>query len=268
MSFDPLIAAAAVVLAVAVWVVLGGRASRRRMDRLVESVHADRGAGASAARARSDDDEAGGGPPARAAILSSRTGRRGAAVIAGAALAVAVGGAAGLLIGVVVGAVVERVLARAEPALVRQRRDRLVADLPAAADLLSACLRAGRSIETSVDVVADAIRGPLGTELTAVARALRLGADTATAWSAFRREPVLAPFGRAITRAAESGAPLARTLDRIAADARRARHGNARERARAVGVKAAAPLGLCFLPAFLLIGIVPVVVSAFLGLLA
>ncbi|MCW2792983.1 MAG: type secretion system protein, partial [Nocardioides sp.] len=35
--------------------------------------------------------------------------------------------------------------------------------------------------------------------------------------------------------------------------------GDVEDRARAVGVKAALPLGLCLLPAFVLIGIVPLV---------
>ena len=36
-------------------------------------------------------------------------------------------------------------------------------------------------------------------------------------------------------------------------------HADAEDAARRVGVRAAVPLGLCLLPAFLLIGIVPVV---------
>ncbi|MPZ96075.1 MAG: type II secretion system protein, partial [Propionibacteriales bacterium] len=35
---------------------------------------------------------------------------------------------------------------------------------------------------------------------------------------------------------------------------------------RSVGVRAAAPLGLCFLPAFVLIGIVPAIAGAFAAL--
>jgi pilus assembly protein TadC len=38
------------------------------------------------------------------------------------------------------------------------------------------------------------------------------------------------------------------------------------DRARAVGVRAAVPLGLCLLPAFLLLGIVPLVAAAVEGL--
>ena len=47
---------------------------------------------------------------------------------------------------------------------------------------------------------------------------------------------------------------------------REQRRASARERARSVGVKTAAPLGLCFLPAFVLIGIVPTIISAFQGI--
>jgi tight adherence protein B len=38
-------------------------------------------------------------------------------------------------------------------------------------------------------------------------------------------------------------------------------------RARQVGVLAAGPLGLCFLPAFMLIGVVPTVVGTFTDLI-
>jgi hypothetical protein len=48
-------------------------------------------------------------------------------------------------------------------------------------------------------------------------------------------------------------------LQRVAEDARDAARWDAQARARALGARAAAPLGLCFLPAFVLVGIVPVV---------
>jgi hypothetical protein len=44
---------------------------------------------------------------------------------------------------------------------------------------------------------------------------------------------------------------------------RRRRRARADAIARGVGVRAAAPLGACFLPAFLLIGVVPTIVGAF-----
>jgi hypothetical protein len=47
----------------------------------------------------------------------------------------------------------------------------------------------------------------------------------------------------------------------VAADLRAARAASADGTARRVGVLAVLPLGLCFLPAFLLTGVVPVVVA-------
>ncbi|MCW2777557.1 MAG: hypothetical protein JWN17_1282, partial [Frankiales bacterium] len=48
---------------------------------------------------------------------------------------------------------------------------------------------------------------------------------------------------------------------RLAADARAEARSAAEQRARRAGVLAVAPLGLCFLPAFVLLGVVPVVVG-------
>jgi hypothetical protein len=56
-------------------------------------------------------------------------------------------------------------------------------------------------------------------------------------------------------------------LQRIALDARESARWAAEARARSVGARAAAPLGLCFLPAFVLVGIVPLVAALGMPLL-
>ena len=48
-------------------------------------------------------------------------------------------------------------------------------------------------------------------------------------------------------------------VERLADELARTARADVEDRARAVGVKAAVPLGLCLLPAFLLLGIVPLV---------
>ena len=48
-------------------------------------------------------------------------------------------------------------------------------------------------------------------------------------------------------------------VERLADDLGHQARADVEDRARAVGVKAAVPLGLCLLPAFVLIGIVPLV---------
>jgi Flp pilus assembly protein TadB len=189
------------------------------------------------------------------------------AVLAGLSAGFLVGGPAGLGVGFAVVVGVDQFLGRLEPRAVRRRRERVLADLPLAADLLSACLRAGLSPAPAVDAIAFGMSGPLADEFAHVATAIRLGADAKVAWSRFLDDDQLAAFGRAMVRVWDTGAPLADALDRLSEDARQRRRSEADRRAKAVGVKAAAPLGLCFLPAFILVGVVPLVAGAVGGLL-
>ncbi|MEQ7007640.1 type II secretion system F family protein [Actinopolymorpha sp. B17G11] len=117
-------------------------------------------------------------------------------------------------------------------------------------------------------------RGDCRSRRRSARRRVRQGRRGAPPWqrSAGRvgdlpRRPVLASFGRAMVRVWDSGAPLAVTLERLAADARRTRRARAEQKARAVGVRSAVPLALCFLPAFVLVGVVPLVAGAVSGLL-
>jgi Flp pilus assembly protein TadB len=181
----------------------------------------------------------------------------------GVALAVwaLLGGALGGMCGLGAAVVATRWLARATPSAERERQRRLAADLPMAVDLLAACLAAGSTPPSAVAEVARAVGGPVGGALTAVLTDLRMGGDPTACWQRLTSEPVLAPLGRALARCADSGAPIAAGVARFADDCRVRRQWAARDAARRVGVRAAAPLGLCFLPAFVLVGVVPVVVG-------
>ncbi len=88
---------------------------------------------------------------------------------------------------------------------------------------------------------------------------LRLGLDPGEVWRLVTADADLAPLGRALGRAHETGAPVVAAVERLAEELARSARADVEDRARAVGVRAAAPLGLCLLPAFLLVGIVPVV---------
>jgi Flp pilus assembly protein TadB len=180
--------------------------------------------------------------------------------LAGVVSALFVGGPVGWAAGLLVTVGCVRVLSRLEPRAARLRRARIVAELPMAIDLLAACLRGGGAWHESVEAVADAVGGPLGTELSRVAARIRLGAEPAEEWlSLAAADPALTPLGRAAARAATGGAPVATTLARLARDQRRTARAAAAAQARTAGVRAIAPLGLCFLPAFVLLGIVPAV---------
>ncbi|WP_326646558.1 type II secretion system F family protein [Streptosporangium sp. NBC_01755] len=196
-------------------------------------------------------DPEGGRRPSRGEIA--------AALAVGLAAFLAVGGLPGAVTGVTGAGIALAVLRRRESPELREERGRLTADLPLAADLMVACLRAGQPITGAVEVTAEAIGGPLGERLAWVSGQLRLGAAPEGAWQALASERSLAPLARAMGRAASSGAPVADVLTRLSDDSRRAARAASSAAAQRVGVQAVAPLGLCFLPAFVFLGIIPVV---------
>jgi Flp pilus assembly protein TadB len=189
------------------------------------------------------------------------------AASAGVATWLLVGGALGIPAGAVVAAVAWRVVDRLEPPDVRRHREALESGLPHAVDLLAACLAAGRAPGPAVAEVADALDGPLADLLAGVAARLRLGTDPVAVWGEVSRHAQLGRLGRCVLRAVDSGASVADAMTRLAEDLRRDARGRVEARARAVGVKAALPLGLCMLPAFVLVGVVPLVVGSLSTLL-
>jgi pilus assembly protein TadC len=158
-----------------------------------------------------------------------------------------------------------RLVARLEPGAVRRERARLQADLPLVLDLLAACLAGGATLPSAADAVGTAVGGPAGERLTRVAAALQLGTPAELAWLALAGEDLerdpLAPAARALARSADSGSAVAAALIRVSGEARRTSRSAGAEAARRAGVLAVAPLGLCHLPAFVLLGVVPVVVG-------
>ncbi|MFC4833770.1 type II secretion system F family protein, partial [Actinomycetospora chibensis] len=81
------------------------------------------------------------------------------------------------------------------------------------------------------------------------------------AWSPALDEPGTARLARAARRSARSGAAVADVVEAVAADLRAEAADAVEARAERAGVMVTGPLGLCFLPAFLALGIVPVVVG-------
>ena len=190
-----------------------------------------------------------------------------AAGLAGLAAGLVVGGWPGAVVGPLVAVASHRFIGGLEPAAVRQRRLRIAAELPLAVDLLVVCLSAGQPVGAATSVVAEAVGGPLGTDLGLVGARVELGGDPLAVWSGLSRDPTLGTLARAVTRSLDTGTPVAESLSQLAADLRLERRAAADETARRVAVHSAGPLGLCFLPAFVLVGIVPTIVGAFHTLL-
>jgi pilus assembly protein TadC len=183
------------------------------------------------------------------------------AVAAGLAVTGLIGAWWAVPVGAAVGFATERGLRRMEPAAVRAERLRAVADLPLAADLLAAALRAGAPVDRAAEAVADALGGPLAELLRRTARSLRLGAAPVEAWAHLSGVRGADRLVAAAVRSTASGGALAGALTRLADDLRADRSVAAEAAARRAGVLIVLPLGLCFLPAFVLAGLVPVVVA-------
>ena len=76
-----------------------------------------------------------------------------------------------------------------------------------------------------------------------------------------RRMTVWGPTARDLARCADSGAAISQVLAVHAAEARARRRAQRETSARTTGVRSVLPLVCCFLPAFVLVGVVPIVAA-------
>lgn len=188
---------------------------------------------------------------------------------AGAGLAVFafLGGVLGCLVGFGAAFGVRRWQSASRAAAGSDRAEEVARELPLASDLLAACLEAGAGPREAAEAVGASLGGPVGERLRHVAAELRMGQEPAVAWSRLGRLPGAHGLARCLERAQTSGAPAAVPMARLAVDRRTERARESASRARRAGVLATAPLGLCFLPAFLAIGVAPVLIGLANGLM-
>jgi pilus assembly protein TadC len=136
-----------------------------------------------------------------------------------------------------------------------------VRELPLAADLLAACIAAGADPVTAARVVGESLDGPVGERLARGAAEMRLGGEPCEAWRRLAAVPGAGPLARLLERAGDSGVPAAAPVARLAAEARAEWGRTAAATARRAAVLVTAPVGLCFLPAFMAVGVLPVVIG-------
>lgn len=200
-------------------------------------------------------------------LLPSRRLRVVGAVAAGSITWLVIGGIAGVAAAVLVIPVAARLLRRIEPPSARRARHAAASELPFAADLLAAALRAGVPVEAAARTTGAVTGGAVGRDLIRVADGLRLGLEPADAWPVLCATPGAERIVDTVVRSVDSGAAVARALERLADDLRGSRVVAVEAAAARVGVLIVLPLGLCFLPAFVLAGIVPVIVAVLGGVL-
>lgn len=184
--------------------------------------------------------------------------------LAGCGAALVLRGPLGLVVAPAAAAAAWVALDRSESREVREARSCAVRDLPHLVDLLAATLRSGAAPATALATVCAACPGAAADRLDPVLARLAVGVPAGEVWRVLSRDDVLAPLGHTLARAEASGSSVADAIERLADDLEREALATVEDRARAVGVRAAVPLGLCLLPAFILVGIVPTVA----GLLA
>lgn len=146
----------------------------------------------------------------------------------------------------------------------RAGRDRSVTEVlrsAATLDLLAACLTGGLPVPVALEAVAATASPRTATALRSVSAHLALGVEPAEAWAPVRDRPGLAELAVAATRTARTGSALAAFAKDLARRLRESLSADADERAERAGVVLAAPIGLCFLPAFLCLGVLPVVLG-------
>jgi len=178
------------------------------------------------------------------------------AAVAGLGVALLLGGLVGALAGLMAAGAAEWLLRRAPDGTDTAG---LSAALPVGCDLLAVCLAAGVPPGAALAAVAAAVPEPLGDHLRRVAALYRLGAEPARAWSG--TAPALHPLARVFVRVGESGSAAGPALRALATDLRSEERSRAQARVQRAGVWVLAPLGACFLPAFLCLGVVPLVLG-------
>ena len=184
-----------------------------------------------------------------------------AAAATGVSAALLVGGAAGVCVGAVVAATgwwaIRRTRRPRPPVMDVAAKLRLAGTL----DLLAACLRAGLPVPSALDAVAGTSPAAARTALSSTAGLLALGSRPDEAWAPVRAVPGLGELAGAAIRTARSGAAFATAAGDLAGRLRDELATEAEEHAERAGVVLALPVGLCFLPAFFCLGVLPVVLG-------
>jgi len=146
----------------------------------------------------------------------------------------------------------------------RARSKEVHADVPQLLDLLAAGSTAGLSAEASFRQAVSCLQGPLGEDLGAVMRSVDLGVPWREALAAHVErtgDPDLARTVAVLARTEALGVPLRDATRELAAAVRDARRAATLERARTAPVKMLFPLVFLILPAFLLLTVVPVLIT-------
>jgi tight adherence protein C len=147
----------------------------------------------------------------------------------------------------------------------RDRSPEVVLAMPDVLDRVAMCVLAGRSVEHALRIVARDAAGPIGDAVRASVASLDAGASRREAFDALVRGPAGNAWAgpvAAMERAERLGVPVADVLVAQATDLRQQARAIVEAQVRAAPIKLVFPLVFCFLPAFIVLAVGPVAVSA------
>lgn len=151
--------------------------------------------------------------------------------------------------------------------LLRISQPRADSDLPMGIviELVSGSLAAGTSVPDALRAIGTTMHSSEGDTLIEAGTLLQLGSPWDEAWGEVPHR--LQVLRKCLVHSWEFGSPVTQSLSAARINAENTATVEAKEAAERLGVLMALPLGLCFLPSFVLLAVVPIVVSYAAGLL-
>ncbi|HUW79161.1 MAG TPA: type II secretion system F family protein [Candidatus Nanopelagicaceae bacterium] len=165
------------------------------------------------------------------------------------------------------GWVTKRAIAKLEPAAIRDERLRLVYLAPEFAELIALCLDSGLPLLDSIAAAGEVIGSPVRRFANESVALMQMGADAQQVFKSWRDVPALTSIAITVQSSIATGSSAANALRRTALRLRRARASQVRRQVRSVGVRATLPIGLCFLPSFVLGAVFPIAAQVLYSLL-
>jgi len=183
-----------------------------------------------------------------------------AAIAAGAGLGwIALGGVLGVVGGLGLGVVGGRwLLSQADGTEIKQKKQ-MIRDFPVVLGLLASIVESGAPVRFAAASLCEVVEGPAAQQLRGVVASCDVGFTDAEAWRTLVPDQVWGEVSRDMARCVDTGAATAAVLAAAAERASKSAAADSLAQARSVGVSSTLPLICCFLPAFLLLGVVPII---------
>jgi len=141
-------------------------------------------------------------------------------------------------------------------------------EFPLVLNFLASVVESGAPVRFAAQAVSEVCDVGNAKCLKAVLAQCDVGFTDAEAWRTLADDPVWGDVARELSRCVETGAAVGDVLRSVAVRATKASAAKATAKARSVGVSSTLPLVACFLPAFLLVGVVPIIGGLISGYVA